>query len=174
MNCNSKAVKLSWIFPGAPLSFNGASGNIQGMQLSGHYCFIIVWTRDDFLSVKPWGINFSEIWIMLQQFPLKKTYMAAVLCTTRVFDWTEMEVPSFCDGSFVSMHFNHSSAKTKYIWITTHVRVNPTDISSHDQVTVVSSSDPLFKTYEILSDIPMHNSSRANKCKICHGTIVLA
>ena len=26
----SKAVKLPWIFPGAPLSFNGAPGNIQG------------------------------------------------------------------------------------------------------------------------------------------------
>ena len=35
-----RAVKLPWIFPGAPLSFNGAPGNIQGNSTTLSVCLI--------------------------------------------------------------------------------------------------------------------------------------
>ena len=76
-HCPCIPVKLPWIFPEAPLNFNGAPGNIQGIPLVRLFCpwnrslTTLGWISDCKKSLK-WVSNRESIGSMLKR-PIVQT-----------------------------------------------------------------------------------------------------
>ena len=63
------SVKLHWIFSGAPLTFNGTPGNIQGNLTGTHahfgYCAVIGLSFQELILSGRWRINTSGNWFVV-------------------------------------------------------------------------------------------------------------